>query len=159
MSLWSMNSVCRFIEVNVYCVKFCVHAVASDSVPLSRRRVRLRPVCIDWTGHTMSYSLPLRSVEDHLLLDNVWRYLLVLFMDHPRHEFICRLSKSDIRSHDRLSLKPLFFWSRISEDLTPSLSVVSLDAKYTMTELNVSRYQTSDTSISSVDEYNLEAYQ
>ena len=34
-------------------------------------------------------------------------------------------------------VKNTFFWSRISEDLTGSLSVVSLDAKYTMTEINV----------------------
>ena len=118
-----MNSVCRFIEDNVFCVKFCVHAVASDTVPLSRRRVRLRSVCIDWIGHTMSYSLHLRSVEDHLLLDNVWRYLLNLFMVHPRHELICSLSKSDIRSHDRLSLKTLSFdhgSQKISQHLCPS---------------------------------------
>ena len=73
ISLWSMNSVCRLIEDNAYYMKLYVHFVASDSVPLSRRRVRHRHVCITWTEHTIRYVLHLRSVEDHVLLDNVWR--------------------------------------------------------------------------------------
>ena len=108
-SLWSMNSVYRLFEDNAYCVKFYVHAVAFDSVPSSRRRVRLRLVCVDWTWNTMSYFLHLRSVEGHVLLDNVWRYILNVVMDGPRLELIYRLSKSDIRSHDRLSLKTRSF--------------------------------------------------
>ena len=138
-----MNSVCRFIEDNVFCVKFCVHAVESDSVSLSRRRVRLRSVCIDWIGHTMSYSLHLRSVEDHLLLDNVWRYLLNLFLNHPSTRIDLQIIAVWYRITRSSLLKNTLFWSRSHRICVRRFSWREVYDDWDQR----SRYQTSDTSV------------
>ena len=83
-----MNSVCDLIEDNVYCVKFYVHAVTSDLTlghegEYDSDLSALTELEIRW-----AIFFHLQSVEDHLLLGNVWRYLMTVFMNGPRLELI-----------------------------------------------------------------------